>query len=113
MAPLYILREFPPPHHFQGSPLGLTGYVANENNRVSIFSLTNEPIINDAYIRLVNDDLYDAPVCDPDEIGFRIVDDIRATVASLKFNQKPQINFTPQIPEDIIGMLCTYKISTT
>ncbi len=71
--------SLPPSHSWQASPIGLTSYVAAADDCVAIYSLTTEPTMNDTYVRLINDNFFDAPVRDTDNMGFYIIEDIRIT----------------------------------
>ncbi len=72
LSPLYVLRETPPAHQYMGAPLGLLGRNVNAVNRVTINSISSEPTYNDAYIRIINDELFDATPVPFDSMGFQV-----------------------------------------
>lgn len=57
MNPCFIMKEYPSQRETDARPIMLT-YRLTQNARMRIKALTNEPRLSDAFIRMVNDDLF-------------------------------------------------------
>lgn len=57
MKKMYLMREFPSPSDYDGRPLVLTN-IHDQGDFRSVSSYTNEPTPSDAFVRLVNDELF-------------------------------------------------------
>lgn len=73
LSPLYVFREMPASHDYDGRPFGHLSLQDDNNGLFSVRGLTHEPTVNDALYKLIHDPVYAAPVVPYESMQVRLV----------------------------------------